>query len=180
MIPVGYMAKRIPTQVPDWLKAPAVRDIYSVSSCVNTDLTDNVPRWKLNGYGLFNSPEELGSIAKSEGLDTNGMSLFYYEVYELEFDGEEWLPIAADSDYPTEVRATLEKRLEGFDVVTSCHGPNSHSPLSCNSVAEEVDTNEHCLFTTRGQAEVSLTSQIFAHGEPGPYRIYAVYSTDWD
>ena len=62
MIPVGYMAKRIPTQVPEWLKAPAVRDIYSVSSCVNGDLTDDVPRWKLNGYGPFNSPEECGRL----------------------------------------------------------------------------------------------------------------------
>lgn len=180
MIPAGYMAKRIPTQVPDWLKAPAVRAIFSVSSCVNSDLTEDVPRWKLNGYGLFNSPEELRSIAKSEGLDIEGMRLFYYEVYELEFDGEEWLSVAADLDYSTRVRAPIEKRLAGFDVVTCCDGPNSHSPLSCNSVADEVGTNEHCLFATKEQAELSLTSQTFAEAEPGPYRIYAVHLTEWD
>ena len=180
MIPVGYMAKRIPTQAPDWLKAPTVRDIYSVSCCVNADLTEDVPRWKLNGYGLFNSPEEMVSVAKSEGLDLHGMSLFYYEAFEREFDGEEWFPIAADSEYQNQVLVPLAKRLEGFDVVTCCDGPNSHSPLSCNSVAAEVSTNEHCLLKTKEDAEMALTSQTLADSEPGPYRIYAVYSTDWD
>jgi hypothetical protein len=177
MIPVGYMAKRIPAEIPDWLKAPTVRDIYSVSSCVNGDLTEEVPRWELNGYGLFNSPEDVRSIAEFKGIELRGMTVFYYEAYEREFDGEEWLPIEAESDYETNVQVPFAKRLEGFDVVTFCDGPNSHSPLSCNGIAAEVATNEHCLFETIGQAEASLSGQVFTGSEPGPYRIYAVYST---
>jgi hypothetical protein len=180
MIPVGYMAKRIAAQIPEWLSAPAVRDIYSVSSCVNSDLAEEVPRWKLNSHGLFNSREEMRSIANSEGLDLQGMRVFYYEASEREFDGEEWLPIEAESGYETRVQVPAEKSLEGFDVVTFCDGPNSHSPLSCNSVAAEVATNGHCLFQTKEEAEASLTSQVFADSEPGPFRIYAIYSTDWD
>ena len=119
-------------------------------------------------------------FADSEGLDPLGMRLFYYEAEDREFDGEEWLPIEAESEYETRVRVPFEKTLEGFDIVTFCDGPNSHSPLSCNSVAVDIPTNEHCLLRTKDEAVASLTRQLFADGEPGPYRVYAVYATGWD
>lgn len=49
MIPVGYMAKRVPMK-PDWLKATDVVDIYSVSSCIAEDFADYIEYWKHNGY----------------------------------------------------------------------------------------------------------------------------------
>jgi hypothetical protein len=180
MIPVGYLAKRVPAHAPDWMKAPAVRTIYSVSTCVNADLTEDIPGRKQNGYGFFNSPGEIRLIAQTEGLDLQGAQLFYYEAYEREFDGEQWCPIKPDPDYESDVAEPRKKNLEGFDVVTNCDGPNSHSPLSCNSLAAEVSTNQHCLFATQEEAEASLIGGQFEDAEPGPYRIYAVYSTDWD
>jgi hypothetical protein len=174
------MAKRIPAQAPDWMKAPAVRDVYSVSSCVNTDVTEDLPRWRQNGYGFFNYPGEIRSIARAIGFDLEGTQLFYYEAFEREFDDGQWFPIKADDDYETAVVMPHKKSLEGFDVVTACDGPNSHSPLSCNGVAAEVNTNEHCLFRTQEEAEASLIGGRFEDAEPGPYRIYAVYSTDWN
>ena len=118
----------------------------------------------------------MRSIAESEGIDLQGMTVFYYEAEERQFDGEEWLPIEPEADYETHVRVPLKKTMEGFDIVTFCDGPNSHSPLSCNSIAAEVATNEHCLLASKEEAEASLTGQMFADGEPGPYRIYAIYS----
>ncbi len=174
MIPVGYMAKLIPASVPEWLAAPSVRDVYSVSSCVNDDVLD-VPRWDQNGYGLFNSPEDVRAAAAIKGINLRGTHLFYYEAYELEFDGEIWSPLAPEKAYPTCVRIPLQKCLEGFDVVSDCDGPNSHSPLSCNSIAADVITNEHCLFKTAEEAIAALTGELFKDGEPGPYRIFAVY-----
>lgn len=180
MIAAGYLAKRVPAQAPDWMKAPAVRSVYSVSSCVNADVTEDIPRWKQNGFELFNSPDEIRSIAQIEGLGLQGAQLFYYEAYEREFDGGEWYPIKPDPDYESDVIEPQKKSLEGFDVVALCDGPNSHSPLSCNSLAPEVSTNEHCLFATQQDAESSLIGGRFEDAEPGPCRIYAVYSTDWD
>ena len=180
MIPVGYLAKRIPVQAPDWMKAPGVRSVYSVSACVNTDVTEDIPRWEQNGYGLFNSPEEIRLIARTHGLDLQEAKLFYYEAFEYEFDGGEWYPTKPDPNYESVVLEAQKKVLEGFDVVAICDGPASHSPLSCNGLAAEVSTNEHCLFATQQEAEDSLVSGRFEHAEPGPYRIYAVYSTGWD
>ena len=179
MIPLGYMAKRIPNQRPEWLKVPTVFDIYSVSDCVNDNLVWFVPEWEHNGYWFFNSPEDIRIAATANGIDLQGVALFYYEAHELELDEAGWVPFASDALFETHVLPPGGKRLEGFDIVTCCDGPNSHSPLSCNSVAENVKTNEHCLFETRDEALTNLDNGCFAGCEPGPYRIYAVYSADW-
>ena len=53
------------------------------------------------------------------------------------------------------------------------------SPLSCNGVAKELPTNAHCLFAGFEEAEAALSRGAFKDSEPGPYRIFAVYSVDW-
>jgi hypothetical protein len=47
------------------------------------------------------------------------------------------------------------------------------SPLSCNSLAKDLSTNAHCLFTTAEEAAMHLENGDFEESEPGPYRIYA-------
>lgn len=179
MIPLGYMWKLIPTERPDWIKAPAVRDVYSVSDCVNDNIEDAASVWRRNGYSFFNAPEDLMSMISADGIRIRGALLFYYEAYELEFDGQGWCRFKPDECSETSVLVPERKRLEGFDVVAFCDGPNSHSPLSCNGVAADVRTNDHCLFATEEDALTSLAAGLFADSEPGPYRIYAVYTVDW-
>ena len=53
------------------------------------------------------------------------------------------------------------------------------SPLSCNAVAAEVETNAHCLLQSFDQARMLLENGTFKYSEPGPYRIFAVYSVAW-
>jgi hypothetical protein len=52
MIPAGYMAKRVYKR-PDWLKAPHVAEIYSVSGRISEDFADYINYWKHNGYWYF-------------------------------------------------------------------------------------------------------------------------------
>jgi hypothetical protein len=52
MVPVGYMAKRVPKRS-DRLQAPHVVAVFSVSNCNGENFTDYIPYWKDNGYGLF-------------------------------------------------------------------------------------------------------------------------------
>jgi hypothetical protein len=179
MIPAGYMAKRVSLK-PDWLKAAQVVDIFSVSGCVSKDFADYIGYWKHNGYWLFDSPEIIRSVAREHSIDLEGTSLFYYEVHEREFDGEGWHAFETENSFPTNVIPPFRMQLEGFDVVTfSARTSPECSPLSCNSLADEVGTNEHCLLTSFEKAERALNEGLFENSEPGPYRIFSVLSVAW-
>jgi hypothetical protein len=179
MLPAGYLAKRV-LKRPEWLDAQNVSDIYSVSGCMSEVFADYVEHWRHNGFWLFDAPEIIRDVARKESIDLTGTSLFYYEVYEKEFDGATWISYAPDSSFETSVMVPIDKRLEGFDVVTfSNRNLPECSPLSCNHLAQEHPTNPHCLFSSFDDAETSLINGAFKGSEPGPYRIFSVYSVEW-
>jgi hypothetical protein len=179
MIPIGYMAKRL-SHKPDWLDAPLVIDIYSVSGCISEDFTDYTNYWKHNGYWMFDSPAVIRDIAMTNAIGLEGTSLFYYEAYEMEFNGQVWCPYAPEPSIPTNVTVPSAKKLEGFDVVTFfARGHPECSPLSCNSLAKNFRTNDHCLFPSFDEAKTNLKKGAFSKCEPGPYRIFSVYSVNW-
>jgi len=159
---------------------PAVVDIYSVSDCVNENFAGYINFWKHNGFWLFDSPSNIREVAKEAGVDLSGTQLFYFEAHEMEFNGTQWRPFAPETGVMTEISLPAQKKLEGFDVVTF-YARNSPecSPLSCNGLGESLPTNEHCLFESFEVAKSQLDAGSFNECEPGPYRIYAVYSVDW-
>ena len=173
MIPIGYMSKRV-SKRPDYLRAPSVVDIYSVSDCIREDFADYTVWWKHNGYWLFDSPDVIRNAAQEHGIDLVGTSFFYYEAYENEFDGKNWNPY--QPNFVVNVIQPASKQLEGFDVVTNTRGC---SPLSCNSLAEQIPTNSHCLLANFEKAYAKINAGEFNNSEPSPYRIFSVYSTDW-
>ena len=181
MIPVGYMAKQVAAR-PDWLKSNRVKDIYSVSHCISDDFADYINDWKHNGYWLFNSPQSIQAVAEQHALDLTDTALFFYEAYELEYvaDKKSWQPFTAEASFEAHVIQPAVKQLEGYDVVTfSVRTSPECSPLSCNSLASEIATNEHCLLPGFEEAKTLLEEGKFEHSEPGPYRIFAVYSVQW-
>ena len=129
---------------------------------------------------VFDSPEIISSIAKEHSIPIEGTLLFYYEAYEFEFDDGSWLAHSPEGSLPTSIVTPSHKKLEGFDVV-SFYARNSPecSPLSCNSMADELPTNAHCLFSSFDEAETNIKNGMFKDCEPGPYRILSVYSVDW-
>jgi hypothetical protein len=179
MTPVGYLAKRS-CKRPEAFKLPNVVDIYSVGDCVNDDFADYINYWKHNGYWLFDSPEVIRAVAQENSINLEGTLLFYYEAHEMEFTEEGWRSFSPEKSFLTNVVPPSHKSLEGFDVVTFWAGNAPEcSPLSCNALAEKLHTNSHCLFESFDEAETSLSSGKFVECEPGPYRIFAVYSVDW-
>jgi hypothetical protein len=173
------MAKR-GHEKPEALGLPNVVDIYSVGNCVNHDFADYINYWKHNGYWFFDSPEIIQTVAKENSINLQGTMLFYYEAHELQFTEEGWGLYSSERTIPTNVIPPSQKKLDGFDVVTFWAGNSPEcSPLSCNGLAQELPTNSHCLFETFDEAETSLNSGKFNGAEPGPYRIFAVYSVDW-
>lgn len=177
MVPAGYLAKKV-VLCPDWLAATGVEDLYSVSPCLSKDFVDYVPYWKHNGYWLFNSIADVQALARELSMDLSDCRLFYYEVFELEFDDEtmKWQAFEPEP-FDTAVVPPTNWRLEGYDVVSFfARSTPECSPLSCNNVAETVPTNRHCLLETLEEAGRLLESGAFADTEPGPFRIFAVYS----
>jgi hypothetical protein len=179
MIPVGYLAKRS-CEKPKGFDLSQVEHVYSVGGDVNDDFADYIEFWRHNGYWLFDSPRIIQEVARENSIPLDGCKLFYYEAHEMEFTGHEWRPFFPEASVPTEVLPPLQKVLEGFDVVTFYAGNSPEcSPLSCNFLANEIATNSHCLISSFEEAEGSLNSGKFATAEPGPYRIFAVYSVNW-
>jgi hypothetical protein len=179
MIPAGYMAKRV-IALPDYLPAERVSTIYSVSGCVSPDFADYIEFWRHNGYWLFDSPEVILEVARQHDIDVAGTILFFYEVFEQQYDAGTWTSFAPEPSFGTAVRVPDERQLEGYDVVTfySQTSPEC-SPLSCNALAREVPTNSHCLFDSFEETRRLLENGTFHACEPGPYRIFAVYSVPW-
>jgi hypothetical protein len=172
------MAKRV--QTPVGFHADGVLDVYSVSNCINEDFADYIHYWKHNGYWLFDSPEIIQVVAQDNRIQLEGTSLFYYEVYEKEFDGKNWFPYQPEASLPTNVLVPSDKTLEGFDVVTFfARSSPECSPLSCNGMANEIRTNDHCLLVSFKEAYAIVSAGAFKQAEPGPYRIFAVYSVPW-
>lgn len=186
MIPAGYLLKRV-SPPPGWLRdgIEHVRAVCSVADCVNDNLVDVQTAWLHNGFGVANDPSVLRNLADESGVTKNDATLFFYEAYEweLESDGwtfnpDEWRPRTAVQSagvrdvvlYPPPGSAELL----GYDVVV--FGDYlEHSPLSCNSIAQTLSVNEHCLFNTFDEAKQAIDRGAFGGGcEDGAYSIYSV------
>jgi hypothetical protein len=177
MRPAGYLYKQVAVR-PGWLTAaPEVIEIYSVSGCISENFADYVSHWKHNSHWLFDDPAVMDGIARDEGADLKPMTLFYYEVFGQEFHETARAWNALQMEAPAQVRSPAKKTFHGFDVVAFSHNNAPEcSPLSCNALAAKVAINAHCLFKTLAEAQAALESGVFDGSEPGPFRIFAVYT----
>jgi len=147
MIPIGYMLKKV-VPTPTWLGAPNVKFVYSVSACISDNFLDYIPLWKHNGWWLFDDPSTLQALAVENHCNQDDFTLFYFEAFEKEYDAEEkaWIPIMPEASFPTNVKIPEHNILRGYDVVTfRAHASPECSPLSCNSLATTISTNQYLL-----------------------------------
>lgn len=179
MVPAGYMAKRIAAR-PEGFAAERVSSIYSVSKCISGEFADYIRFWKHNGYWLFGSPAVIIELAREHAFDLAGTTLYYYEVHEQQFDDGTWEPVEPEPSFVTNVTVPDGRVSEGYDVVTfSLQTSAECSPFSCNSLAATVETNARCLLESFERAVALLENGTFSKSEPGPHRIFAVYSVTW-
>ncbi len=178
MLPAGYMAKRVARR-DDWLKAPQVMDIYAVSGCMSANFVDYINFWRHNGWWLFDTPQIIQELITEHQIAADGLTYFYYEVYQHEYDRDnrQWRAVTCQQDFTTNVNPPDFMQCAGYDVV-SFYAQNAPecSPLSCNNLASEITTNKHCLFESLDDAKRGLEIGGFEHSEPGPLRIMAVYT----
>ncbi|MEO0771239.1 MAG: hypothetical protein AAFY72_17765 [Cyanobacteria bacterium J06649_4] len=172
------MAKRI-VKKPDWLDNSQVEDLFSVSSCCSEDFADYIEYWQHNGYWLFDSPEIILSLAEEHGIDLSQTTLFYYEAYEYQYHEDKlmWEAFEPEVSFETNIQPPREKLLEGYDVVSFfTRSAPECSYLSCNHMAEKLEVNAHCLISGFEEAKEYVEQNVFDGCEPGPCRIFAVYS----
>jgi hypothetical protein len=171
------MYKRV-VSAPDSMRVPG-SEIYSVSGCISKNFTDYIRYWRHNGYWLFDSSEIIEALAAENAIDLSGLTLFYYEVFEQQYDKDSrrWGAFSPEPSFVTHVEPPATTQIEGYDVVTFCAGTSPEcSPLSCNSLATRTSVNRRCLFDSFELAKDSLERGFFEHCEPGPFRIFAVHA----
>lgn len=200
MIPVGYLRKKV-TPRPDWLHLPTVANIVAVSDCFVESVIDPSALGGFNGWHFYDSPTTLDELLRAQGADFDGTALLYFEVFENVYDAEAreeidpyeefirettregadehkayaWSPLPT-SDGPVHVEAPPHCVLLGYDVCSFSMGNAPEcSALSCNSIAQHVEVNEHGLFASLENAKAALERGFFDGSEPGPFRIFAIH-----
>jgi hypothetical protein len=173
VIDAGYFAKRV-VQTPDWLKAASVNEICSASTCISLAPDGWIDHWRHNEFGWFNRVSDAFAVVPPEqGRD---FRLFAYRIYPHLFRTGARLELRVPSDvHPDPIPATFESL--GFDSVNKSMATVlgfECSPLSCNSMATEMSTNEHCLFESLDAAVAGAIRFSIEQPEPGDYYVIEV------
>lgn len=169
---IGYFPKRV-AQRPDWLKAPRVAAIRSVSDCISAGPPGWIQHWTHNQMWAYPTVAAARAVVPAGAGDA-------YEVHAYRMLPARWergqsiaidLPAVAVEPLPQEF-----ERL-GFDAVSMqwAGGMFECSPLSCNSMAEQIQTNEHCLLPSQAEAEQVALRFSSEEPEPGPYYVVEVW-----
>ncbi len=131
-----------------------------------------IDAWRHNDRWTFDTPELAWSVVSEDNRED--FDLYAYRQFAVEF--REGIP--SPLELPKLDVIPLDEKFEklGFDVVSSSTGNDFEcSPLSCNGMASEVQTNQHCLLETLESA-FEFARGCEGHGcEPGPYYVIEVF-----
>ena len=169
----GYFAKRVASR-PDWLNASAVREICSASDCISDAPDGWVEHWLHNEFGWFNRVTDALAVLPPD--QKSQFRLFAYRIYPQRFrGGARYQLVIPDDVRPDPIPQAFASL--GFDSVNKslewvlgfeC------SPLSCNSMATEMETNEYCLFDSLDAAVAGAIRFSVEQPEPGDYFVIEV------
>ena len=166
---VGYFPKDTAVP-PDWSAAVHVKEICSVSSCVNASPPGCFEHGLNNEWGFFNTPEDAAMVAATG----NGKyTIFGYRVLPVRYAKGGAKPFVIP-ELPVEPLGPGFTSL-GFDVASkSKHAFVECSPLSCNLIAAEIAVNQFCLIDEFHQAVAFAERCGREQPEPGTYYVLEV------
>lgn len=173
VIDAGYFAKQIEPK-PEFLNAPGVREICSVSECISSGPEGWVEHWLHNEFGWFNCAVDAIRVIPS-GHESE-YRLFGYRLHPEIFRNGNRVPLTIPADVRPEAIPSTFRSL-GFDSLNksmeSVLGLEC-SPLSCNSMADEIEVNEFCLFPEIDAAIAGAERFSREQPEPGDYYVVEV------
>jgi hypothetical protein len=173
VIDAGYFAKVVASR-PAFLKSARVREICSVSLCISAGPDDWVGQWRHNWLGWFNAPDDAWSVVPEE--DRSRYRLFGYRLGPIRFNRGTSEPVTIPDDvHPLPIPESFVSL--GYDAVNksmeSVLGFEC-SPMSCNSMADEIEANDYCLFSTEADATSAANRFSVEQPEPGVYYVVQV------
>ncbi len=168
---IGYFPKRAAAR-PEWLQAPAVREICSVSECIANGPEGWINRWTHNELWLYDTQQLAESVIPA-GSEGDAFRIYAYRLLPILFRARNQEPLDLPGMTVQPLPASFVSL--GFDVVSRSVGTAFEcSPLSCNGMATQFEVNEYCLVSS---PEVALElARWFANEEPepGPYVVVEV------
>ena len=173
MIVGGYFPKRI-TPKPETMAAPLVHEICSVSGCISAGPDDWVKIWLHNWWGWFNRVSH--ALKAVPPADTSKYRIFAYSLYPEFFRKGKSVSVRVPDDVKPEPLHDDFQSI-GFDAASKSMETIlgfECSPLSCNSMAVELDVNEFCLFPTLEDAIAGAKRFSEEEPEPGDYYVIEV------
>ncbi len=171
LVIIGYFPKKA-VQRPDWLKAAHVTGIRSVSDCISSGPPDWIQHWTHNEMWVYSTIAAALAAVPEDAQD--GYELHAYRMLPIKWDGGTEIAMVFP---PLDVEPVPpDFQSIGFDAVSIMAGGSGFgcSPLSCNSMAEEIETNEHCLLPSQQVAERIALRFSIDEPEPGPYHVAEV------
>lgn len=171
---LGYFPKEL-VPLPDWMVRIEIKEIGSVSQCLSAGPEGWMEAWQHNEWGYFRDPETAWGLVPT--AEQHRYRLHAYALDPSEFgDGEEQSMVVPELDV---LALGGEFRCVGWDVVSRSAGQSFEcSPLSCNLLAEEFETNAYCLFEDFSDARDLALAAHSLRCEPGPYHIVEVWIRD--
>lgn len=179
MIPAGYMYKHVRPR-PACGDTPRVDAFYTVSSCISEDFDYDVSTWLHNGHWFFDTVAVLDQALAAGEDSREGLSLFYYEVHDREFirETKTWRAFETFHDMPVNVSPPVVAKLEGFDVASFWAGSSPECPgVACGTSAGDA-LNAYGLFDSLEAVISAFENGMFDDAEPGPLRIFSVYTVE--
>jgi hypothetical protein len=167
---IGYFPKRV-TSKPDWLTAPAVLEICSVSECIAAAPDGWIHRWTHNELWVYDTRRAAAAVVPVDAHPP--FRIYAYRLLARLFqDGRQGpleIPALAVEPLPETFEAL------GFDAVSRSAGTSFEcSPLSCCDLAQEMGANRFCLLPTLPAAIAAAVRFSTEQPEPGPYLVLEV------
>jgi hypothetical protein len=173
MVDAGFFAKRIAPK-PEFLRAPGVREICSVSQCISSGPEKWIDLWLHNDLGWFNRIAD--AVCVIPALENSQYRVFAYRLYPEVFTKSGRVPFVNPGNVQPEPIPGGFRRL-GFDSASKSMASVlglECSPLSCNGMAAELAVNEFCLFAELSDAIAGAERFAAEQPEPGDYYVVEV------
>jgi hypothetical protein len=173
MVDAGYFAKRIMRR-PDYIEPIHIVEICSATLCMSEAPEGWIEHWRHNDLGWFNTIQDAWFVVPEH--ERPSYRLFAFRIAETGFrDGGEIALQVPENVRPDPI--TSDFAALGFDAVSSSNEGVlgfECSPLSCNSMANEMTVNELCLLDTEAAAASAAASFSVGDVEPGDYFVVEV------